>query len=83
MKFLYKIQMPVGSTVSDAFRTAIKLSAWCKEQGLKHEVDYAWHIPTHEKEFRQIHFVFEEESKMYGTMLVLMVSGIRVDTTDV
>ena len=77
MRRLVKIPVPAGLlTYTDVLQGALKLSNWCRDQGLKHDIDYNWGMgysynSRANREITHIHFLFEEQAEGYAVLLVL------------
>ncbi len=68
---MIKVEVPWADRW-DGANFSIELARWCKEQGLKDEVDFNWHyLPT----ARLTVFYFKGEAESYATLFQLKWAG--------
>jgi len=68
------VKIPHNDTQLLATKRAIKMSNWCKENGLVHSKDYDWAFRNLSNE---IHFRFYSDDQSLATMFALLFNKGR------
>jgi hypothetical protein len=56
------------NNVGDESKRALEMSAWCKQSGLQHDVDYTWRL---DNATRKTFFTFSDVRESVSSMFIL------------